>query len=121
MTTTVYQVLLSFATVMVSTNVQSIGKQVAFYITVYHSNNTTCKTTFMLSLSAYNSTSSSVIPFFNYHIVIKDDGMHRFTKFKNIPCMWRGFRTTLSFRKVKVALKPLETVASLLKWIFASY
>jgi len=88
------------------------------YITGYHSNNATClKHLLILALSAYNSTTSSIRdPHFLLSNCNKHDEMQRCTKFKNI--LWRGFRATLSFRKFKVALKPLETVASLLKCVF---
>ena len=39
------------------------------YRTGYQSNNTTRKTTFTLVLSTFNSTTSSVIPIFYYHIL----------------------------------------------------
>ena len=56
-------------------------------------------------MSAYNSKTSSVTPIFLLSNCNQHNKMQLFAKFKKI--LRRGFRATLNFQKIKVALSPL--------------
>ena len=71
----------------------------------------------MLDLSAYNSKMNSVIPIVYYRIVISIIRCNFLQSLKEF--LQRGFRATLNFRKVKVALSPLRGYESLS--LFLSY